>query len=383
MEIGTAETPNEVGELDSPIETETETDVEETAHETTARVLRELKGEDAPDGGEGSKPEAHPTAAHEGSKDTEVAQTPEDAFDPDLQPPERFNARGKQLFHNLPKGIKRELNRFVREQESSFGRERQGVGQEREELRSIRDAYQPYVAEWGKLGINPPQAIAELAATQRKITQPDLDERTREFAQLAIDCRIPREKLAAVLGLTPNGGAPMSVEHDPVVQGLRSEIENLKSQIHGERDQRIEHAANLIGQEIDQVVDERDPATGNYRYPGLHEEVFLESAKRRVSELVRENRGLSYGDAFRRAHDEIASRFGFNPRGSNQASTPRPPAPAAINTQQRAHAAAQSVRGRSASVVANGHSAKEPPPEVLANAKATTEWVLHNLRRGG
>lgn len=368
-------TPTDSPEIEAPTKEEAPDEKNESARDTVLKELKKLQeGDVNGDKEEGSQEEK--VVRGKDGKFTKPAPVEPviDDLDPDLQAPERLKAHEKQLFNNLPKGLKRAFSRSVKDLEGGFTKERQDFSRERDEVRSIRDAVMPYASKWGAAGHTVPAAIAALAAAQEKLTTPETKLQT--YFELGRDIGVP-ENVLATLGEHLKGTgqqvtqAPPAISTDPEFKKLQQNYNELKSYVDMQR-------ASPAVQEINAVQQEIDQASGKLRYPELKDDMYLQSLKSRVSELVGTEPGLSLGDALRRAADERREQLGFSGYSTTPIQT-RLPAATAPNT--RANTAAVSVRGRSAPSISPIHGA-EPPPEALRSARATVEWALQQQRRG-
>lgn len=390
---------DEVVETDAAPETEVaetesapvEVPKNESARETTARVLKELEAGKTDEEING-KPEAKvvkkadsATPAKPENPDDVVdpaAVAKELEIDPDLIPPARLDARAQQVFNNLPKTLKRAFSRSIKDVEAMGTRATQEATRAAQESRSIVEAVQPFAAEWAEQGFSTPAALATLAANHKKLTSPDFNTKLSKYIEIGRSIGIDIDKLPELVKQLSSGQPvqPTSISEHPEFRQLHQTVTSLQS----EREQaQIQAAAAPIAEEMRAVQHEVDPATGNYRYPELHDDAYLESLKPLVSTLVATVPGLGYGEALRRAH---YSRQGFG--APNQ--TPQTRLPAATPQKstningalpQRAVSAAVTVRGASAPATGKA-GIGEPPPEALKDARATARWALEQLRNG-
>lgn len=376
-------------------ETESNSDGEnrnESTRETVARAFKELSSEegDGDQSGEDKKPTIDPfnegkgllkdqpgEKAGEGQKSKPDKTAKNQAeFDPDLVPPPRLDAAGKELFNNLPKGLKKGLNKTIKDLEGMATRSSQEYARAAGEARGYLEAVQPYIAEWGQLGFSGPAGVAALAATQSKLMNPKT--RLQTYLELGSDLGIDVAKLS---GSASNGEVDASdISTHPVIQAMQNENNALRENLnvlllkHQQTEQTsFNQGVDGITAEFAAVRDEMDQ-TGRYRYPELHDEAFLESTKPLVSALIGTVPGITYGDALKQSWAILS---GKNIPTSNQAN--RVPATGS-NNQARAAQAAVSVRGRTASLV-NGHSDDEIPPEALKSTRATVAYALEMERR--
>ncbi|CAB4203024.1 hypothetical protein UFOVP1365_16 [uncultured Caudovirales phage] len=368
-------------ESDSTQETtpteETNNGKEESVRDTVIRSLKELQaGNDNGDKEESSEEsETKVVRGKDGkfAKPTLQAETPlTDPEDPELLPPERLKPEAKKLFQNLPVGIKKELHRTVKDLEAGFTRTQQELARERESVRGVHEAIQPYLSKWGASGHSATSAIAALASAQEKLTNPETSLQT--YYGLGKDLGIPEDVLT-VLGNHIQGGgqkpAPATIDLDqhPKFQELQGKYDHVQSYI------RQQEMAPVV-QELTAVQQEIDPASGKLKYPELQDDDYFQSLRPRVLELVEIEPGKTIADHLRQAADEKKAKL--FPSYFSQAQTQTRP-PVAINN--RARSAAISVRGRSSPSISPIHGS-EPPSDALKDSKATVAWALQQLRRG-
>jgi hypothetical protein len=75
--------------------------------------------------------------------------------------------------------------------------------------------------------------------------------------------------------------------------------------------------SGIFGKNVDENVSPShyvsfDPASGEYRFPELHDEEFLESTKPIVKMLRRKDPNMSFGEAVKRAHASLTGQ-GYSP----------------------------------------------------------------------
>lgn len=356
---------------------------DESARETTARVLKEL---------ESGKTDAEISAPKEekGVKTVKPAQDSEDTvdpaqvakeleIDPELVPPARLDAREQQVFNNLPKTLKRAFSRSIKNLEGMTTREKQELARATQEARGVTEAVQPFAAKWGSQGFTVPSAVAALAAAQERLTNPETGLQT--FIAMGKDLGFDLDHVAAVARGEVALPQQQAITQHPEFRQLQQTVTTLQS----EREQaQLQAVAAPIAEEMRAVQHEIEPSTGNYRYPELHDDNYLESLKPLVSTLVRTVPNLGYGEALRRAHYSMQGQG-----ASAQTQQTRLPAAQQQNQQttpgafqpQRAVSAAVTVRGASAPSVSKG-TIGQPPPEALKDARATARWALEQLRAG-
>lgn len=361
--VETAE-PTTISTGDSAPEVEDVEDSKpESARDTVARILKETRSK-----------AAHGDEDKEGQKEAPGAEVkPEekkevdDPYDPELSPPERLQAHEKQLFNNLPKGLKRALSRTVKQLESVSTRDRQ-------ETVAIKEAIMPVLDEWGEKGFTASSAIAQLVTAQRKLMNPET--RSATFISLGEDLGFDMTPFRAPKGDATATTATGDISQHPEFQRLRQSTEALASELQGYKEQSLNSQVSSIVAEMAAIRDEKDSA-GSVLRPLLQSDILWESVKPLVSEELRIAPGISYGEALKRAYPKLEQQIYGD-------SKPQPTRlPPAVNNQQqnRAAQAAISVRGRSAPVVSTS-SLGEPPPEAMRNARATAEWVAKQMGIG-
>lgn len=385
------------GELEERVETgssseETDGTVEATEEEfydpkeSAAETLERFLGDKIPGESEeiqGNKDKAQELEP-EGLLDEKPAPKKEELgedIDPELLPPDRFDARAKQAFMNAPKGVRRALNRAVRDLEGMATRTNQEAHQVLREWAPLREAIAPFASKWAEMGVGVVPGVLQLAAVQQKLTDPNEQVREAEYLKLAQRSRIDIVKLAKLeqqrrgIPLAEDGGINThpAFQQQDVNSPLLQEVQSLKSQLE---QLSLEREVAPIVAEMEAVRNEKDPTSGNWKYPALQNETFLNSVKPRVSELVGTSPGLSYGQALRQAHDEmIQSLLGDSYRASPSR------LPASTNTHtNRALGAGFSVRGRPAPSLRSSEA--EIPDAIGKDAKASLEWFMNNSRGG-
>lgn len=345
----------------------------ESGKETAERALRDIKAsqekrgdDDTADAAKETKEQTTKDAAQQVK-----GKDKSDDFDPDLSPPQRFTAQAQKLFNNLPVGLKREVNKTVRSLEALTTKERNEYTQATQHVRGIIDAVQPFAVKWGERGFTVPAAIASLAATQEKLTNPETKLET--YINLGRDLGIPLEQMNELL----EGGqaAPKKVENNP----LQQRLESLELQIEQDR---IRQQSQPIVNEMQAVQHEVDPASGKYRYPELHDDIYLDSLKSRISQLagiaIEQGQRPNYAEALKQANAERKAQL----FGASQQQSANRLQPASANQQiaQRAVQAAVTVRGKTQPISSGGLNGLEIPPEARKDARATARWIEQQLR---
>jgi hypothetical protein len=370
-----AEAPAEEATESSETEVGSEP-VEENARDTVARVLAEAKDGAGDEDTEAEAPKGAKQVRDADGKFKPAAKqkdAPPEEFDPELSPPERFTARAKELFHNLPKGLKRELNKTVRDLEGMGTKATQQARQLEAETRDVAEAVRPFERLWAERGLRRSEAIGALAAAHEKLINPQTAVPT--WLGIGRDMGIGEDVLQAIaqhLGGGQSAATPPPITQHPEFVNSQNELRELKSWVEQKKNQEIQDAARPIVDEMSAVRDERDPVSGQYLRPELHDPDFLGRTKPLVSELVRTTPGLGYGEALKRVYYSLTGRFPGASGGTNQTRLP------ASDTQRRAAQAAVSVRGRSAP----SSGGMSVPDSIPNSARDTVRLALDQLRRG-
>lgn len=373
------EVPTEQGELE-------DYDPEESPRDTVARILKR-QNETESVGREGEQQKAKEKADGTATKDPvdKKAELDPTDFDPELLPPDRFSAKAKAAFNNSSKGVRREIHKAIKDLEAQYTRATQDARGAEKEHRHLGEVVQPYRDFLAESGFSLPVAVGKLLANHSVLVGEDKVKAVDKYVEIGNSLGIQFDKLAEyVKGGANNPGAAsqnLDIENHPVVMELRQELKRVSSSI----DEQV--SAPITGQflAVKHAVNE---TTGKLLYPELQNDNYLDSLKPRVLELLRtvpELRG-KYGEALKRANADYKREvFGISDQapGAAPAAPQVPRFPAANNnTQNRAVDAAVSVRGKTASVSSGLNGALEPPPEVLADARKTTAWVVEQQRLG-
>lgn len=361
------ETNEEITETDQPTESEP---VRETAAETAKRIHDELssRGTDQdPEKGTESPEKADPRQLNKKQEE----------FDPELSPPARLNAKEKEVFNNLPKGLKRAYHRAIRDTEATFTKAQMELVPKLREYQTIDEVVSPFLSEWASQGVSKSQAIAQLVGTHAALKDPN--QKVGKFKWLMQNCGIRPEDLLED-GAQHTGA---TLENDPRYQALLQEVTSLRNQVYPilnnytqAQEAAEAQAVNGALAEMQAVRDERD-AAGRYLYPHLHDADFLNNkARPLVSVLVETTPGLGYGEALRRAHDILVNGRPRDLAQGNQAK----PLQRTFNTQSRTITPSPSVRGRSAT--ASAGLVSDIPYVKGESAQETARRIFERMNRG-
>lgn len=364
--------------LDDSVDAEVDNEVEEDAVESARRAFDEIAAGAVDDSDGDSSAEEAPseeTATQEpppGAKVVRPAGRKADApvddneeFDPALIPPSRLDDEGKELFKRLPKGLKIRFGKAIRDLEGLTTRTQQEFGSRFRAHQEIDEVIRPHVAHWTRLGHTKASAIGELIATQEALIHPDLKVRKQMLRQLAEQSQVPLDALVDDADPSEKSRPVQNISQDPEFVALRDSVNSIT--------QREEKAVIArLTEQMRAVQYEKDPATGQYVRPRLHDGEFLEACKPLVARELANVAGLTHGEALARVHDRLVGRPtpGIS---SVRTGLSTPP-----NSNQRATAAAVSVRGRSRPVAAGIAT----PDDVPDDATATAAMALEMLRRG-
>lgn len=257
-----------------------------------------------------------------------------------LLPPERLSLELKEKFHQLPQEFKEVVSKSVNELEGYTTKVLQDAQRERAEINSIREVTKHYAPEWHQRGLTEAQAIAEYAATDRALLNPET--------------RLPTvAKLLKNLGITPEmvyqfqqgGGAPQQnlqqnfqkpLTEAEVVRIWQQEQEKAQQQYATQARQQAEQSA---AQEVLLVKNEVG-ANGRYLYPELHDDNYIQRVKPFVAAIRESQPHLSFGEATKQGIFRL--RVAEGRAGTPSSSQPK----LSQQEQERINRASVSVRSR-------------------------------------
>lgn len=381
IEETTGELGNEDLEIKEDIETNDNEDPykNETAAETTRRVYEELQR-----AGEKDEEEAHPTNKDDNKpvKETKAKKVKEDEFDPELSPPERLKVHEKEMFNNLPKGLKRAYHRSIKDLESMTGKTQDEASKLAQKYKEIEAVVEPLAVDWGELGLSPAQGMRELVSAQKKLTDPKPAVREAAFRRMAQGCGLGHILRSSEDGqYQPVNQAPDISAH-PEVVALKNEILQLRQNLNPiasnyqqQIDRQNQEMADSNTASMKAVRDEIDPRTGKYLRPELHDDGFINRVGPLVKALMEAVPGRTAGEALAIAHSQVTGNLYQTPQAKPLASSNSN----IIN--QRAAQAAVSVRGKAAPSV-SPESLGEPPASALKTPRDTAQWAYEKLARG-
>lgn len=344
----------------------------ESARETVERVLREASKEDGT-GSKNVKPEKHPGTTKEAKGPTSVRQTPPAE---DVKPLGRLTVPQREVFNKLPPPLKTAYNEMIRSHEQKFTEVTSKAAQKEKDAQHVIETVRPYLLahpELQEAGFTESKLVSSLVATHQRLTNPQTS--ISEYVKIGKGLGIPDEVLQQISGASgQKGGQPVNISQHPEFRALQDELNRIKSEVDGRKTQEVNSTVSRILSEMETVREEKD-GNGKYLYPELFDDAFLDRVKPLVSALVGADPKLSYGEALKRARNTLLGVPGY----SNQQSQTRLPAGSANNN--RATAAAVSVRGRVSAPLVPGE-VQDIPPEALGSARDTVAWALKQMRRG-
>lgn len=358
------------------VETETEKpEVKESAEATVRRAYDELKakaqaeedGTAAPAATEITKPEVVEDSKVGEDKPIEEATTAETQEQSDeVKPPQRWSAQGKEWFLKLPKEAQKEFSKAAKEYEGHTTKLWQELNRGAEKYKEIDEVITEYASKWNIRGVSPGQAIRQLAAANDLL----LTDPMRGLDWLLKERQVTPEQIIAYRNgdkTAPQGRA----ELDPQLQGLLTELNELKNWKQGLEQNQTQTTVNSIVQEIDNVRNELD-GSGRLKYPKLHESDFLMRVKPLVSALKETHPQLSWAEATKRAYAATEGTAG-------SPSLPQPRLSRQVNTQAQ-RAKAVSVANRSRGSAPSGSDIDEV--QVPKRGEDTVRLAMQLLSRG-
>lgn len=296
--------------------------------------------------------------------------------DPDLQPHSNLPAALHKDFNNLPEGLKRHANKIFKTAQADYTRNMQAVSEIRQKAEPIISTAQNYIRS------NNLQDDKGVTYTEQRLFNELLDahhnivlDKDRTIAGMIQRTGASPENISAYLrGENPSG---VDIQRIPEIRSLQSTVSTLQQRLDA-RDQ-AETQARIAPrtQAFFDVISEKDPATGEHLRPELLDEAFIADAKPAVDRLLRVDPDLSPGEALKRVYATMIGReYSTN-------TTPRPvPTRQPNQFQQRAKAAAVSVRGRIAPLGTGDNSAELSLEEIPQSATETTRLIWNRLNGG-
>jgi len=326
---------------------------------------------------EGNPEQLEETAAQQAARQRDekgkFVKQPTKENDPELQPPASLTAAEKKAFLNMPEGLKRGTHRLIREQQAQFTRKQQELGESLKRSEGVMTTARSYITQnnlvddQGRL-YSEDRLVAELISAHHNIaTDPD-----RYIAQMIQSTGANPENIGSYLrGEAPSG---VDISADPKFRAVQSELERVTQLLASQEKAQVDSRVAPMASELEAVMREVDPASGEYRYPELHDEVFLESTKPIVKMLRRKDPSMSFGEAVKRAHASLTGQ-GYSPINSTTT------APARSNNLERARSAAVSVRGRIAPVGSGVSDVNDlPMSEIPQSASETARMIYRRLQ---
>ena len=385
-ELGTVEIeevePTEETEGDSTDETQ---NARESVRQTVERAFKaEKEKTDLRDSG-GQKSasaidpanQASPNQKNKAAKAQKTAEVDATPGAP-IQAPQRLNAVEREAFASADPALQKAIGRMFADHEKQFTKTQQEYSRAAADARGYMEAVQPYLQAFGQAGFSGPAGMAQLCAAQARLTNQQTS--VQAFSELGRD--LYGQNLQAVLQHILGGGAGQAqqqsadISQHPQFRAVQAEQSTLRSHIE---QQHLQQAVQPIVSEMENARYEKD-AAGNFLFPELHDDEFLEATKPLVSAYVGTIPGMTYGQALKRAWSDLSGKSApAITNGQNQAGYQSP-----TPQQQRGVNAAVSVRGKIAPLATSGSGSDDgPPPEALKNPRATAMWALNHLRRNG
>lgn len=368
-------------ESEEPVLEENDDEQEETKPETPEEsaklALEEIVNENA--GSEDGEEKENEVSGPESEHPQQDAVAPQDAapVEEDFTPPARLSDSEKSLFNRLPKKLKPAVARMFKEHQAHFTRTQQEAAkhmrayqQAEQNSRHVLEAVRPYYVshpELAERGITEGGLVTMLIAAHQKLSNPQTAR--KEYIELGKSLGFD---VGALEGGEQGGVKEFEIEKHPKFIALQNQVHQSLSR---QQQWYTEQQAAPIAAELTAIQREIDPRTNNYAYPELQDQWFINSVKPLVSAAVRNNPGLSYGDALKQVILEKRQQYGFS-NGSNQARLP-------VNGNQqpnRAVSAAVSVRGRSPT---NGRASVSDADIPRGETPEQSAWAaLEDIRRG-
>ena len=350
----------EIEEQDS---NETEA-IDETPQDTVRRLLEEAQEENEQE------------VQEEGQ---EVAEQPEQQ--PELEPleaPQRFTAEERALFSKADRGLQEALVKMVKDHDATFHRKNHEYTVKQREAEKLIDTVNSYYLSQPDImqaGYTKEGFLSALIGAHQELSDPN-----KAPAKIIA----MGEHLGLDMSSAKNQHSQQQQPSDPRYDELRETIKPLQSFVEQANQAQKYQATQSLAQTISELQQTRD-ASGNFIYPGTHEEGFFKQAEPLIEALRKSTPGLSWKDAIIRAHSALRGVSAQPAQPQREVTQEQQPISLAANSKEnldKARRAMASVRGRSGPTATQ--QAQEIPAAWLnGSAKDTTAKVLEFLQKGG
>lgn len=299
---------------------------------------------------------------------------------PDLEPPQRLNAKQKEIFNKMPPELKSGVAHMFKEFQREFQTQQRNWTKAVTDAEDVHRAMKAFEDDFHELGYTRGEGLVRLMTSHRKLRSDNEKTFADEYIRIGREREVDFEALAAyATGKTkPAGSAQGDIQSHPEYLDLRARYDQLSSQVQGYSNQAAEEENRYIGNEFRTVLNEMDQQ-GRYLYPELHDEGFMNSFNIRTAPLVAGIRiatpHLSYGQALKKALHTMRGDLnaGAHPN-------PNPASPRANGNRPPISPSSLRGRGNPPALSSNGQL-PEIPPEFLRTAADTMNWVRQNRRR--
>lgn len=261
----------------------------------------------------------------------------------DLQPPASLRPDLHKAWQSMPQGLRKEANTIFKSMQADHTRKSQQLSESLKRSEGILNSASNYInqnnlRDQQGAQYTPQRLFDELLSAHNNITaDPD-----RYLAQMIQRTGANVENINHYLqGKNPSG---VDVSKDPTIRSLQEEINRLKTDSEARRNAEAQARIAPAASQFEAVIREIDPTTGNYRYPELFDESFLDSVKPVVSSLMAVDSNLSHGDALRKAYHVLTGKAEYSNNTSPRPVPTRESKPDPY--RQRAELARTQVRGR-------------------------------------
>ena len=277
---------------------------------------------------EGELEKAASAPEKEPEPEEEIEEKKASAIESDIEPPEHWSVRDKEMFNKQGDEGKEFLLRRHKEMEASFTKKNQNFSEEIKFLKSFKDKLTPFEPYLKQNNIDPLQAFENLLSTEMRLRNSSAEEKSNLLRQLALD-----------YGAQYN---PQDPEQpiDYQQQVYANELYNIKETLKRIEQDKIATEQNYYQKTIDSFASSKDE-NGKSKHP------YFEDVKSDMAMLLSAGRAETLEEAYnqsiflnpslrndiivrqsnneRRVADkkvktEAAKRAGFNIKSSGQAS---------------------------------------------------------------
>lgn len=214
--------------------------------------------------------------------------------------PQVLSAEEKQDFNKMPVAAKKSFKRMADNFIANAQRHVQKAIEKEREASGVLEAVKPYFNEWNMRGVKVGQGVAQLCAIWDDLHK----NREEAYVKLIARVGLNPQKVAQLLGggQTPSQNQNFSLPNE-LTQKIDSAYTFAQTQQQREQEYRQAQESNFwaqVGAGVDAARNETD-TSGNYRYPQLHDQQYVQQIAPLIAQLHRADPRSSFPDLAKRA----------------------------------------------------------------------------------